>query len=158
MQNLKPDKLIYTLGTSTRSAGEFIELLTSHDVEVVADVRTFPVSRFEHFRREKLTNLLPEAGIDYVYLGKELGGYRRGGYQAFTATTEFEEGLKKLAKIALERKTAVVCAERFPWRCHRRFIALELEKFCWRVIHIIDRERDWLPKKHSGNRDQLKLI
>ena len=133
------DKLIYTLGTSTRSPEEFIELLSSHGVEVVVDVRRFPSSRFEHFCREKLEELLPEAGIDYIYMGKELGGYRRGGYQSFTTTSEFLSGLQKLEEIARKRCTSIICAERFPWRCHRRFIALELEKRGWRVSHIIDK-------------------
>ena len=87
--NLERGGLIYTLGTSTRSPEEFIELLSSHDVEVVVDVRRFPSSRFEHFQREKLSGLLSEAGIGYVYMGEELGGCRRGGYQNFTATPEF---------------------------------------------------------------------
>lgn len=149
MKNREQVKLIYTLGTSTHSPEEFIELLTSHGVEVVVDVRKFPSSRFEHFNRERLTKLLGEVGIAYISMGEELGGYRRGGYSNFTATAEFQKALKKLEKIAWERKTAIVCAERFPWRCHRRFIALELEKLGWQVNHIIDMGRDWLPKKSA---------
>lgn len=142
------DKLIYTLGTSTRSPEEFIELLTSHGVEVVVDVRRFPTSRFEHFQRDKLAGLLSEAGIDYVYMGGELGGYRRGGYQSFTTTSDFQSGLRRLEEIAGTRVTSIICAERSPWRCHRRFIAFELEKRGWQLNHIIDKERDWLPRKH----------
>jgi len=149
--NFERSELIYTLGTSTRSPEKFIELLSSHGVAVVVDVRRFPSSRFEHFKSEKLAGLLSGAGIDYVYMGEELGGYRRGGYQNFTATLEFQMGLKKLEEIARERKAAIICAERFPWRCHRRFIALELEKLGWQVNHIIDQQRDWLPRKHSKN-------
>ena len=149
--NLERGELIYTLGTSTRSTEEFIELLSSHGVEVVVDVRRFPSSRFEHFRREKLAGLLSEAGIGYVYMGEELGGYRRGGYQNFTATPEFQAGLKKLEEVAQKKRAAIICAERFPWRCHRRFIALELEKQGWQVNHIIDQQRDWLPRKRSKN-------
>jgi len=149
--NFERDKLIYTLGTSTRSREQFIELLTSHGVEVVVDVRRFPSSRFEHFRREKLASYLSEAGIDYVYMGDELGGYRRGGYQNFTATSEFQLGLQKLEKVAQGRKAAIICAERFPWRCHRRFIALELEKKGWQLSHIIDQEREWVPRKRFKN-------
>ena len=139
------DKLIYTLGTSTRSLKEFIELLTSHGVEVVVDVRRFPSSRFEHFCREKLARLLSEAGIEYVYMGEELDGYRHGGYQAFTTSPEFQAGVGKLDGIAQQKRTAIVCAERFPWHCHRRFIGLELEKQGWQVKHIIDRGGNWLP-------------
>jgi len=143
--NLNRDKLIYTLGTSTRSPKEFIELLTSHGMEVVVDVRRFPSSRFEHFGKEKLAGLLSEASINYVYLGEKLGGYRRGGYQNFTVTSEFQIGLEKLEEIAQNQRTAIICAERLPWRCHRRFIGLELEKRGWQVNHIIDQEREWLP-------------
>jgi len=64
-------------------------------VEVVVDVRRFPSSRFEHFDKEKLAELLSEAGIDYLYMGEELGGYRHGGYQEYTTTSEFQAGLKK---------------------------------------------------------------
>jgi len=141
-------RLVYTLGTSTRSPQEFLELLSSHGVEVVVDVRRFPASRFEHFRREKLSSLLSKAGIEYIYMGAELGGYRPGGYQNFTATSEFQKGLKRLEEVANEKSTAIVCAERFPWRCHRRFIALALEERGWQVVHIIEPGRDWLPKKH----------
>ena len=143
--NPERDKLIYTLGTSTRSLKEFTELLSSHGVEVVVGVRRFPSSRFEHYGKEKLAGSLSVAGIDYVYMGGELGGYRRGGYQDFTATSEFQTGLRKLEEIARQKRAVIICAERFPWRCHRRFIALELEKQGWQVNHIIDEERDWLP-------------
>lgn len=141
------NKLIYTLGTSTRSPGEFIELATSRNLEVVIDVRRFPTSRFEHFRREKLAELLRDAGIDYIYMGQELGGYRKGGYKSFTTTPDFRAGLKKLEEVAETRRVAILCAERFPWYCHRRFIALELLEKGWQVSHIIDRGRDWLPRK-----------
>ena len=151
------DKLIYTLGTSTRSPDEFIELLSNYKVETVVDVRRFPSSRFEHFHRENLERLLPEAGIGYIYMGEELGGYRRGGYKNFTATAPFQAGLDKLAEIARQKRAAIVCAERFPWRCHRRFIALELEKRGWQVSHIIDKGRVWVPGQHSTNDKQLKL-
>jgi len=142
------NKLVYTLGTSTRSPAEFVGLLTSHGVEVVVDVRRFPSSRLEHFSGKNLCNVLGEAGIDYVHMGEELGGYRRGGYQTFTTTSEFQEGLNKLAKVARERRVAIVCAERLPWRCHRRFISAELENQGWQVSHIIDQERDWLPMRN----------
>jgi hypothetical protein len=55
----------------------------------------------------------------------------------------------RLERIARERKMAFICAERLPWRCHRRFIARELEKRGWQVIHIIDKGRDWVSGKRS---------
>jgi len=117
------------------------------NLEVVIDVRRFPTSRFEHFHRENLTKLLRGADVDYIYMGQELGGYRRGGYKSFTATPDFKAGLKKLEGIAETRRVAILCAKRFPWRCHRRFIALELLEQGWQVSHIIDQDRDWLPRR-----------
>lgn len=155
--NPELDKLIYTLGTSTRTAEEFVELLSNHGVEIVVDVRRFPSSRFESFCKENLETLLLEADTDYIYMGEELGGYRRGGYQNFTATSQFQAGLSKLEAIAHQKRTAIICAERFPWRCHRRFIALELEKRGWQVSHIIEKGKDWVPKKRSANDKRLKL-
>lgn len=73
----KDEKVIYTLGTSTRSPEEFVSQLTGHRIKVVADVRRFPTSRFEHFKRENLAGLLHRPGIDYLSLGEELGGYRQ---------------------------------------------------------------------------------
>lgn len=143
---------IYTVGTSTRSAEEFTRLLTSRDVAVVVDVRRFPFSRFEHFSSEYFSRFLRYADIDYVHMGEVLGGYRRGGYQAFTTSSEFSEGMDKLIQIASRSMVALVCAERLPWRCHRRFIGAELEKQGWRVIHIIDQERDWQSKRTSVGR------
>jgi uncharacterized protein (DUF488 family) len=141
------EKLIYTLGTSTRSLEEFIGLLKGHDIEVVVDVRRFPSSRFEYFCEGKLAELLDEAGLGYVAMGQELGGYRKGGYQSFTATAEFREAVQKLEELALRKRATIICAERLPWRCHRRFIAFELERRGWQVIHIIDEKRDWQPGK-----------
>ncbi len=152
-----PGELIYTLGTSTRSGEEFIELLSGHGVGVAVDVRRFPTSRFEHFRKENLEKFLLKAGIYYIYMGEELGGYRRGGYKNFTANSQFQAGLSKLEEIARQKRAAIVCAERFPWRCHRRFIALELEKRGWQVTHIIDKGREWMPRKGSANDKRLKL-
>jgi len=138
---------IYSLGTSTRNPSEFLNLLRSFDVEMVVDVRRFPRSRFQHFEREELARLLEAEGFDYVYLGQELGGYRSGGYQSYLGTEEFKQGLERLEQLARGRRVAVVCAERLPWRCHRRFIGWELERDGWQVIHIIDEKRSWRPKR-----------
>jgi len=148
---LAEDKPIYTLGTSTRSPEEFIALLRDHGVEMVVDVRRFPSSRFEHFNQEMLTKILNEAGLDYVYMGKELGGYRREGYRTFSDSADFQAGVERLRQVARQKRAAIICAERFPWRCHRRFISRALEKRGEEVIHIIDPGRDWQPKKLDGD-------
>jgi len=102
----------------------------------VADVRAFPTSKWPEFVKEKLQKALPARGIDYVHL-RELGGYRRGGYEAYMRTDDFKRGLEKLMQLARERPTVVMCVASSPSACHRRFIAKKLRRRRWEVIHII---------------------
>jgi len=153
--NLLPDKTepyavgrtIYTLGTSTRTPEEFFGILRRYAIGLIADVRRFPSSRrYPHFDRPNLAAQLEEVGVAYRYLGEKLGGYRPGGYEAYTQTAAFREGLEELASLAKSIPTAILCSERFPWKCHRRFIAAHLAAGGWQVIHIIDAERIYVPK------------
>lgn len=137
--------IIYSLGTGNRSQTEFASLLRSYGIEAVIDVRRFPASRFEHFRKETLAEFLATLSIDYLNLGVELGGFREGGYQAFMSTPEFERGIKAIEEMARRKKGVILCAEKLPWRCHRRFIASELENRGWQVEHIIDDKHTWSP-------------
>ncbi len=140
------EKTVFTLGTSKRSMGDFIDLLHARGIRGVCDVRSFPVSRrYPHFSREPFAAALREAGISYAWLGDKLGGYRKGGYEAHMLSAEFLAGLEDLERLAEEAPSAVVCAELLPWRCHRRHIAAALVDRGWRVVHVIDAERDWVP-------------
>ncbi len=150
----KSDRVIYSLGSSTREKDQFIRLLKEFGIEMLADVRRFPVSRLQYFCKDKLCSLLDSKNIEYVYLGQRLGGFREKGYQEYTQTKEFALGLDELKHGASKKNTVFMCAERFPWRCHRRFIAQALEKEGWRVIHIIDEGKTWEAK--SGNAIQTK--
>ena len=142
--------LIYSLGTSQRSWEEFIQILERYSLKQIIDVRSFPVSkRYPHFSKENLSRGLREEGRVYFWLGKELGGYRRGGYEAYTKTEAFKRGLEELILLAQKAPSVIICAERFPWRCHRRFIAKALEEKGIEVIHIIDLDRLWRPKKRD---------
>lgn len=135
-------KTIYTIGTSTRRLRDFVEALKFYKIERVIDVRHFPTSsRFPHFKRERLERSMPRNRIDYSWLGEKLGGYRPGGYEAYTKTVAFKEGLKELGMLAGEKPTAFFCAEKLFWRCHRRFIADALIKKGWEVYHIIEAGR-----------------
>lgn len=111
---MKPTRTILTLGSSTRSTQEFLDLLAHYQIEAIADVRRFPTSRFDHFIKESLAPLLQEKGIAYLYLGEELGGYRSGGYEAYRKSVEFEAGLARLQGAAQEKRVAIMCSERLP--------------------------------------------
>lgn len=130
---------IFTIGHSTRSFEEFLSLLKQFKISILVDVRRFPTSKLEHFKKEKLEHLLKQEEIKYIHLGKELGGYRKGGYKKYTKTKNFRDGIEKLLKAAEKGRTAIMCAEKWVFRCHRRYIAEELAKRGIEVIHIIDR-------------------
>lgn len=139
--------VVFTLGTSTRTPEEFVACCRAFGITCVADVRRFPTSRkYPQFVREAFAAFLRDARIDYAHLGPPLGGYRTGGYEAHMATAAFREGLEALEGLARAAPTAVVCSERLPWRCHRRFIARALAARGWRVVHIIEPGRVWTPE------------
>jgi len=128
---------VWTIGHSNRSIETFLELLKDHNIQVLVDVRSFPTSKIEHFKREEMERWLPKHGIEYVWLGKELGGYRRGGYRAHMKTKLYKEGIKKLLEIATQKKTCIMCMEPNPKYCHRRYISAYLERKGVEVHHIV---------------------
>ena len=132
---------IWTVGHSNRSIDAFLELLGEHGIQVLVDVRSFPTSKVEHFKREEMEKWLSEHGIEYVWLGKELGGYRRGGYKRHMRTKLFREGVKQLLEVAKVKRTCIMCMEVKPKYCHRRFISAHLEMKGVKVIHIIEKEQ-----------------
>lgn len=141
-------RTIFTIGHSTRSEAETIELVRLWAIEGVVDVRRFPTSRHQQFKRERMEQWLSEAGVTYDFLGEELGGFRKGGYEAYMGTPEFAAGIEKLEAIAAERPVAVMCAEKLPWRCHRRFIGDALRERGWEVMHVIECNRTWQPSRN----------
>jgi uncharacterized protein (DUF488 family) len=141
---------VYTLGTSTRSLNEFFSILESYGVQAIADVRRFPKSkRFPHFNRENLETSAEEQGIAYHWLGEELGGYRKGGYERYKQETAFQKGLERLEEVAGKSLSVFICAERLPWKCHRMHIGRSLKEQGWHVIHIIEQDRTWQPKEEK---------
>ena len=127
---------VLTVGHSTRTIGELLELLQAHDVTRLVDVRTVPRSRHNpQFNRDELPKSL--APIAYTHM-PELGGLRRAmkdspntgwrnlsfrGYADYMLTAEFEQALHKLIEMAGRDRIAIMCAEAVPWRCHRSLIA-----------------------------------
>ena len=139
-------KRIYTLGTGRRGEEDFVEILLSYNIQALIDVRSLPRSKLPIFRKENLENLLRREGIEYHFLGKELGGFRKGGYTAYIITDDFANGIDLLEPIAEAKTSVIVCAERFPWKCHRKWISRELHKRGWEVDHIIEKGKLWIPK------------
>jgi uncharacterized protein (DUF488 family) len=139
-------KKIYTLGTDRRSEEDFTEILFAYSIQSLIDVRSFPRSKIPIFSRENLEDLLKREGIEYHFLGKELGGFRKGGYTSYIITDEFSKGIDLIESIALYKMSVIICAEKLPWKCHRKWISRELHKRDWEVDHIIDKGKVWIPK------------
>ena len=147
---------LYTVGHSTRTLDELLELLFAFEVTVLADVRTIPRSRHNpQFNADALRSALREGRLRYVHV-PELGGLRRSredspntgfhnasfrGFADYMLTPEFQAGLEKLRALASEGSVAVMCAEAVPWRCHRSLIADALTARGARVEHITSRTR-----------------
>lgn len=145
-------KIIFTVGSSNRSLEEFLQLLRTNAIEMVIDVRSFPTSKFPHFKKEALAQSLGQEGLGYIFLGKDLGGYRKGGYEAYTQTHDYLRGMELLERMASRYRCTIFCAERLPWRCHRRFIGRSMQERGWKVWHIIEEGRVWeapIPEEDS---------
>jgi uncharacterized protein (DUF488 family) len=139
-------KKIYTLGTDRRSEEDFTEILLAYSIQSLIDVRSFPRSKIPIFSRENLEDLLKREGIEYHFLGKELGGFRKGGYTSYIISDEFNKGIDLIESIAIYKMSVIICAEKLPWKCHRKWISRELHKRDWEVDHIIDKGKVWIPK------------
>lgn len=130
--------VVYTIGHSTRTLEEFIDLLQEHHIKQLLDVRTIPRSRHNpQFNIDTLPEALRKAGIRYAHL-PNLGGLRHArrdspntgwrntsfrGFADYMQQPEFEEGLNELIKRGRTHPSAIMCAEAVPWRCHRSLIA-----------------------------------
>ena len=141
---------ILTIGHSNRTWKVFLELLRAYRVKRVIDVRSIPRSRHNpQFDRETLSTKLRAARISYVHLRK-LGGLRHArrdspnmgwrnasfrGFADYMQTSDFEAGLHRLMKLAAKKRSAIMCAEAVPWRCHRSLIA---DALTVRGIHVDD--------------------
>lgn len=141
----KSKKEVFTLGTDRRSEEDFIEIILAYDIQAIIDVRSFPRSSIPIFSRKNLEPFLTHEHINYYFLGRQLGGFRKGGYASYSITEDFCRGIDSLVSIASVERSAILCAERFPWKCHRRWISRELQKRGWSVIHIIDKGKIWIP-------------
>ena len=146
---------VYTIGHSTRSTAQLIELLHAERIDLVVDVRRFPRSRrHAHFNIETLPAALAESRIDYRHF-EALGGRRKRSltedaspntgweaegfrnYADYAMTAPFREALDTLIALAQTRTAAIMCAEALWWQCHRRIISDYLLIAGIDVIHIL---------------------
>lgn len=139
---------LFTIGHSNQTIEEFLNLLLAYHIDVVADVRSVPYSQYTpQFNREVLVKALKTDGIQYVFLGKELGArtedlgcYDHGKvvFDRLRKTDLFKSGIDRLTK-GLEKgyKIAIMCSEKDPLGCHRFvLVSRSLQKMGHQVFHI----------------------
>ena len=156
MNEIEQKKIIWTIGHSTHSLKEFLDLLISFHIECLADIRSFPGSRrYPHFNKEALEVSLPENNIKYIHL-RDLGGRRKvkpdsinagwhlasfRGYADYMETSSFKEAVQELESYGSKERTAYMCSEALWWRCHRSLVSDYLKLHGWTVFHIMGLEK-----------------
>lgn len=145
---------IYTIGHSTHDQETFLNMLQNNNIEVLADIRSYPGSRrCPQFNKEIMPAWLYECGVEYIHIPK-LGGRRNNqhivspnegwrnasfkNYADYALSSEFREGLHELMSIAKTKRTAYMCSESCYWRCHRWIVSDVLSARGIEVVHISD--------------------
>lgn len=128
---------IFTIGHSTRSLEDFLEILKQYTITELVDIRTIPKSHHNpQFNGQELAHVLRSHHINYRHQ-KNLGGLRRShsdsintawhnasfrGFADYMQTEEFKEGINKIIEIAHTQTVVIMCSEAVPWRCHRSLV------------------------------------
>ncbi|MFH8452837.1 DUF488 family protein [Streptomyces fungicidicus] len=146
---------VYTIGHSTHGFDEVLEMLRSHDITCLVDVRSYPSSRkHPQWNQSAIVKNLP-SDIEYQWIA-QLGGRRHTpkgvpseneawrvkafrDYADYMASDTFAEGLRELVRLAQQERPAIMCSEAVPWRCHRRLITDALLVAGVEVVHIMSR-------------------
>lgn len=140
---------VFTIGHSNYEFAQLLARLRLHDVTAVGDVRSQPYSRrHPQFSREPLEKALKEVGIQYVFLGRELGArsddptcYENGSvkYERLARTELFQSGLERVERGMETHRLALLCAEKEPLHCHRfALVSRELARRGIPVLHILE--------------------
>lgn len=133
---------ILTLGHSQRPIEEVADLLQASRAAFLVDVRRFPgEKRNPGFGKEQMERLCLDLKVTYMSLGAKLGGARPEGYREYTEQQSFRDGLAELVELARKKRTVVFCRECLYFRCCRKYLADELVRSGWNVVHLLDRER-----------------
>ena len=145
---------IFAIGHSTRPIEDFDDLLREFNVRARVGIRRYPSSRkFPHFNSDTLREHLSKVDVAYMWL-EALGGRRHGSAKNLSPnillrsaefrscadhmlTEEFSMAIRELVSVASGSRTAIMCAEKLYWRCHRMLISDFLVAQSVRVEHIL---------------------
>ena len=143
------NRKIYTIGYAAHTIESFIEALKNFNITAVADVRSQPYSRYKpDFNRENIDRDLSANGIEYVFLGNNIGArikapecYKNGQvvYDLISSHPLFQDGIDRLLKGVEKYTIALMCAEKDPINCHRTIlICKNLKRYKIEILHILD--------------------
>ena len=143
---------IYTIGHSNHPISKFLALLAKHNIEVLADVRILPRSRFNpQFNDKALSKTLAGNNISYLHF-IDLGGHRKPqpdsrnmairsesfrGYADHMLSAEFQNSANKIIEISAQKNIVTMCAEAKPSQCHRSYLADYFLVNGHEVFHIL---------------------
>jgi uncharacterized protein (DUF488 family) len=164
---VKPEAItLYTIGHSTRTLEEFTKILHAHSIHTLVDIRAFPMSRrLPHFNREALELSLAKEPIQYLWM-KELGGRRKKlrddspnialrndafrNYADYMLTPPFEQAAGQVLELAGCAPTAIMCAEKVFFHCHRMLVSDYFALRGDQVLHIQDASP---PRAHAVTKE-----
>src|SRR5882762_7374053 len=140
---------ILTVGHSNHELGHLLQILQANQVTAVADIRSEPYSAYNpQFGREALKSSLETSGVNYVFLGDQLGARpqdpacyedKKVQYKLMAKTPLFKQGLKRVVSGSEQHRIALLCSEKDPLDCHRSvLISRELEALGADVSHILE--------------------
>ena len=150
---------IYSIGHSTHSSEEFIDLLKTYKIETLVDIRSHPGSKhMPQFNKGNIEKWVPNHGIRYLHM-PELGGRRKKNreideslidgwrnrsfrnYAAYSLTEDYENGISDLMAIEGKERVCYMCSESVPWRCHRLIVSNTLALKGVTVHHIMTEKK-----------------
>jgi len=154
---------LFTIGHSSHTFEDFLQLLKMNDINAIADVRSSPYSGYNpQFNRELLKKLLEDASISYVFMGEEFGARRsepecyennRVRYDRIAETRKFRDGIERVAQGAAKMRIAMMCSEKDPLTCHRMIlVARHIAEHGAHIHHILE---DGSIESHESAEDRL---
>jgi len=140
---------LFTIGHSNHEWPEFVALLHQHSITAIADVRSSPYSKFNpQYNQNVLVQTLNDEGVQYVFMGRELGARRhesecyvgrQASYEKIAQSPLFMDGVERLLKGAKEHRIALMCSEKDPITCHRMVLVCKaIRTFGLQITHVLD--------------------
>lgn len=142
---------LYTVGYEGKAIGDFIEQLCNNGIQLLLDVRAYPISRKKGFSKNQLSEYLLNSGIEYISM-PELGS-PKSAREALKQNHDYDEffylyenwldtqedslyAARSMITNNCEMKCCLMCFEKKPEECHRSLLAKKLRDIQPNAIEI----------------------